>query len=111
MNAAARLAALYFQGQRASARTISTRTLNRRLTPEQAAADLDLTSARFQAVLDVDGAQDPADVWLLRDYFERAVQDVGGRPVAFTVLTEGARVRARRWCALREAPRHRFQTS
>jgi hypothetical protein len=54
-------------------------------------------------VLDVDGAR-PGGRGLLPDYFERAVQDVGGQPVAFTVLTEEALVRARQWFALREGP-------
>ena len=73
---------------------------------DQVAADLDLTPDYVSALLALSGAQDPADVWLLRDYLEQAVLDSGGTPQPFTVLTEDSRKLAHRWFRLREAPRH-----
>jgi hypothetical protein len=80
------------------------------LTTEEVAADLRFTAARLRSVLDVDDA-DPVDVWQLRDFLEQAVRDTGRQPVAFTVLTEQARVRAHQWFALRDVPRHVSATS
>lgn len=76
------------------------------LSVEQVAADLVLAPDYVRSLLALSGAQDPADVWLLRDYLEQAVVDSGGTPRPFTVLTEDSRHLARRWFRLREAPRH-----
>ena len=51
------------------------------------------------------------DVWLLRDYVEQAVRDAGRRPVAYTVLTERSRLRARMWFRLQKAPPHVSRSS
>lgn len=76
------------------------------LSVEQVADDLDLAPDYVAGLIAMSGAQDPADVWLLRDYLEKAVLDAGATPQPFTVLTEPSRHLASRWFRLREAPRH-----
>ncbi|WP_371484021.1 DUF2316 family protein [Kitasatospora sp. NBC_00315] len=78
------------------------------LTPQEAAADLGFTAQRLLFTLDVSPGADPVDVWQLHDYLVRAAQDAGRSPAPATVLTEPARLLARRWFRLREAPRHDF---
>ena len=80
------------------------------LTTEQIGADLGCAPATVESALDP-GTGDPVDVWLLRDYLEQAVRDAGRTPVPFTILTDQAKLRARRWFPLREAPRHDFATA
>ncbi|MBU2664471.1 DUF2316 family protein [Actinoplanes bogorensis] len=70
------------------------------LSEVAAAAALGYAPDRLRDALSVDGA-DPVDVWEVRDFVERAVRESGREPVAFTVLTEDARVRAEGWFPLR----------
>ncbi|MFB7657433.1 MULTISPECIES: DUF2316 family protein [unclassified Streptomyces] len=72
---------------------------------EEARAALSLTPDRFETALNCSDAAKPSDVWLLRDHFQQLVQDQGGTPEPYTVLTEQARSAARRWFRLRRAPR------
>ncbi|WP_062460928.1 DUF2316 family protein [Demequina soli] len=74
------------------------------ITREQAADDLGFSARRLTETLRVGPASDPADVWLLRDYLDRAIRERGDIPQAWTVLTDEARLRAARWFALRTAP-------
>ena len=60
---------------------------------------LGMDDERIEGALGVTGA-DPIDVWLVRDYLERAVIERGGKPRAFSVLTPAARVAAEKWFAL-----------
>ncbi|MGW2838483.1 DUF2316 family protein [Streptomyces sp. NPDC001493] len=78
------------------------------LTAEEVAADLGVTPDQVRRMLDVAGGAGPAEVWQLRDYLDQAVRDTGGRPVPFTVLTDRARLLARAWFTLPQAPRHDF---
>ncbi|MGW0854402.1 DUF2316 family protein [Streptomyces sp. NPDC002690] len=78
------------------------------LTAEEVAADLGVTPEEVRRTLDVTERTDPVEVWRLRDYLDQAVRDAGGRPAPFTVLTGRARLAARTWFTLREAPRHDF---
>jgi len=55
------------------------------------------TPQQLADTLDVNAGSSPAQVWLLRDFLEQAVSDLGGTPVPFTVLTEDARASSERW--------------
>ncbi|WP_062520153.1 DUF2316 family protein [Demequina silvatica] len=74
------------------------------ITREQVLEDLQFSERRLKETLRVGPASDPADVWLLRDYLDRAIRERGDVPQAWTVLTDQARQRATHWFALREAP-------
>ncbi len=50
------------------------------LTHSQAANDLGFSLQRLHDTLTLAVANDPADVWQLRDYLEKAVLDGGGEP-------------------------------
>ncbi len=65
---------------------------------------LDFSERRLAETLRVGPASDPVDVWLLRDYLDRAVRDVGAGPAEWSVLTDRARAAATQWFALRTAP-------
>ncbi|MGW2280185.1 DUF2316 family protein [Streptomyces sp. NPDC001770] len=78
------------------------------LSVEETAADLGVAPEQVRRMLDVTEGVGPAEVWQLRDYLDQAVRDTGGRPVPFTVLTGRARLLARAWFTLRQAPRHGF---
>lgn len=75
------------------------------LPPEDMARDLAWTMTRLRAAFAVDGA-DPTDTWELRDYLVETLRTLGRSGVPFTVLTEGARVLAQGWFALRRPPMH-----
>ncbi|MDF8266128.1 DUF2316 family protein [Luteipulveratus flavus] len=74
------------------------------LDRQAVASALDLTTDRLDATLDVTPTSRPADVWLLRDFLDRAIRDQGGEPHPWSVLTDDGRRRAARWFRLREAP-------
>ena len=48
------------------------------LTLEQVGSDLGFEPARVESTLRLDGATDPVDTWLLRDYLLATVRDAGG---------------------------------
>ena len=73
-------------------------------TRRETAAALSFTDARLESTLRVDEASDPVDVWLLRDHLETAVRARGGRPVAYTVLTEASRASAAGWFGVASRP-------
>ena len=65
-------------------------------TPAELAQTLGLTEGEVRAALELDGAR-PEHVWLLRDQLDRYVEAGGARPHPYSVLTEQARIAARRW--------------
>ncbi|WP_062385113.1 DUF2316 family protein [Demequina iriomotensis] len=77
------------------------------LSRATAAIDLGFSERRLAETLAVGPASDPVDVWLLRDYLDRAIREHGDEPAPWNVLTEAAHTQASRWFALREAPRAR----
>jgi len=62
------------------------------------------TPQQLADTLDVNAGSTPAEVWLLRDFLEQAVSDLGGTPVPFTVLTEDTRADSERWFGPRRIP-------
>lgn len=64
-----------------------------------AATDLGISSTRVQAALDVAGAR-PQDVWLVRDYLDRAIRSNGATPRPYSSLTEQMRAAAQAWFPL-----------
>ncbi|SMX76493.1 hypothetical protein BLIN9172_01263 [Brevibacterium linens ATCC 9172] len=56
------------------------------LSLAEAAADLTMNEAHLTALLGM-RVVGPAEVWLVPDYFEQAVRDVGKEPVPFSILT------------------------
>ncbi len=70
------------------------------LTPEQVEQDLGLGAAELDATFDLAPEADPAAVWALRDYLDRALEQSGGAPQPYTYLTEDLREEGRN----REAP-------
>lgn len=74
------------------------------LSAETVAETLGFTGDQLDRTLRVTAAADPADVWLLRDFLDRAVRDQGARPQPWTVLTDSARAAASRWFSLRTPP-------
>jgi hypothetical protein len=60
---------------------------------------LGFTDDQLESALKVTGA-DPIDVWLVRDYLERAVVERGAKPLPYTVLTPAARASDEKWFAL-----------
>lgn len=69
------------------------------LSPSEISTGLGLSVARVRAALGVDGAR-PEDVWLVRDYLERAIRAGRLTPRAYSSLTEGMRVAAQGWFPL-----------
>lgn len=63
------------------------------LTPYDVAIALGRAPAWVQATLDLAGAR-PEEVWLLRDYLDRAVRTAAATPVPWSVLTDQARATA-----------------
>ena len=78
------------------------------LSADVVATDLGFSRERLTGVLNLNGEQNPVDVWQLRDYLQQAALDQGLTPTRFSVLTESARRAARQWFQLRAAPRHEF---
>jgi len=74
------------------------------LTADQVGSHLGFTHSRTSTTLDLADGTDPVDVWQLRDHLLQTVQDAGGEPAAFSVLTDAARRRAAVWFQLRPAP-------
>lgn len=72
------------------------------LTTAEVAQALDRDPVRVQAALDVAEAR-PEDVWLVRDFLERAVQAAGATPTPYSVLTNRARAAASTWFPLADA--------
>lgn len=70
-----------------------------RLTTAEVAQALGRDPVRVQAAMDVAGAR-PEDVWLVRDFVDRAVRAAGATPTPYSVLTNGARAAASAWFAL-----------
>ncbi|EYB68619.1 hypothetical protein DEIPH_ctg019orf0035 [Deinococcus phoenicis] len=54
--------------------------------------------------LDVNAGSSPAQVWLLRDFLEQAITDLGGTPLPFTVLTDRNRQQSEIWFGPRSVP-------
>ncbi|MCM2415947.1 DUF2316 family protein [Streptomyces sp. RKAG290] len=76
------------------------------LTLHEVAEDLRFTPERLQSTLEAGTTADPVDVWQLRDYLDQALRDAGGQPASCSALTGRARLKARMWFSLRDAPRH-----
>lgn len=74
------------------------------LTSEEVALALDFAPRRLAETLRVGPASEPADVWLLRDFIDRAVRERAHAPAEWTVLTDRARTEATRWFALTAPP-------
>ena len=66
--------------------------------------DLGLTLQQLERTLEMRPTSDPAVVWLVRDYLERAIRDQGRDPIPFTVLDDSARIAASQWYRLRPPP-------
>ena len=56
-----------------------------------------LDPARFELAFAVSPRSDPADVWLVRDTVQTAVEEAGGELTPFSVLTEQMRSAAASW--------------
>lgn len=65
---------------------------------------LEWTPQQLAETLDVSAGSTPAQVWLLRDFLQQAVSDLGRTLVPFTVLTEDARASSERWFGSRRIP-------
>lgn len=66
--------------------------------------DLGFTALQLERTLAVRPTYDPAHMWLLRDYLDRAVRERGRQPATHTVLTDAARAAAAQELRLRPAP-------
>jgi hypothetical protein len=75
-----------------------------KVTPAAIALELGFTEARLAAALEASTDSDPADVWILRDFLEKAVREGGGTPERYSVQTETARADAQRWFGLPVRP-------
>ncbi|SNT00422.1 hypothetical protein SAMN05421642_10835 [Rhodococcoides kyotonense] len=69
------------------------------LSQSELAAKLEIVEQRVNAVLALDGAR-PEDVWLVRDYLDRAIRSAGLTPQPYSKLTEAMRAAAKSWFPL-----------
>ena len=74
------------------------------LSRDEIQHDLGFTPQQLERALAVRPTSDPAQMWLLRDYLDRAIRDRGRKPAGYTVLTDTARVAASQGLRLRPAP-------
>ncbi len=74
------------------------------LTREEVGAALDFGPRRLAETLRLGPASEPADVWLLRDFLDRAVRERKHGRATWKVLTDAARADAARWFALHTPP-------
>ncbi|RAX45402.1 DUF2316 domain-containing protein [Arthrobacter sp. AQ5-06] len=77
------------------------------LTSSKVQADLGFTEEQLNDTLTLSQFSDPVNIWILRDYLERAVISAGGTPAPYSVLTEQGRARADIWFGLRPVPEPR----
>ncbi|MHA6757185.1 DUF2316 family protein [Streptacidiphilus sp. PAMC 29251] len=68
--------------------------------PEQLAEQLGFSADQLEDTLNMGGACQPQDVWLLRDHLQDLVLAQGRTPVPYSVLTEQARRAAAVWFPL-----------
>ncbi len=67
-------------------------------------AALGFTPRQLADTLDVNVGSAPGEVWLLRDFLEQAITDLGGAPLPFTVLTDRDRRQSQVWFGVRKVP-------